>query len=290
MESFTLKLKSYVKQCNIDLIGIANIERFDKIPKENHPSSIFPEVKSVIVIGKRITRGTIRGIEEGTQFDIYRMYGYEWLENRFLAMSTYKVGEFLEDNKWEAVPLLNLPTEMPAMGIPVRKDAPPPNVLVDFDDAAVRAGLGEIGYCGVFLSPEFGPLQRFQIVLTDAELDPTPIFTGEICDRTKQHSEFCPLNAINTKKEKIIEICGKKMVVAEINYNICTNCKNGSFANRHHPLGKPDRLGSICIRSCLDHLEKSGRLKNKFINPFRKRKPWKVIQDIKVIEEGSEIE
>ena len=128
----------------------------------------------MVVIGKRIVRGALRGIEEGTQFNTYNLYGYEWLENRFLALCTLRAAEFLEDHRWEAVPLMNLPPQIPPMGIPVREGQPPPNVIMDLDQTAVRAGLGEIGYLRAFLSPGFGPWQRLQAVLTDAPWTPTP--------------------------------------------------------------------------------------------------------------------
>jgi len=32
--------------------------------------------------------------------------------------------------------------------------------------------------------------------------------------------------------------------------------------------------GKGCMRACMIHLEKEGRTKNVFKNPFRKRKPW----------------
>jgi len=272
----TEKIKEYAKRSGADLIGIANIERFKNVPAQHHPASIFPEAKSVIVIGKRITRGSLRGIEEGTQFQLYTLYGYDWLENRFLAMTTFKIAGFLEDNRYEAVPLPNLPSQIPPMGIAVKPDKPKPNVMVDFDDAAVRAGLGEIGYCRVLLTPEFGARQRFQIILTDAKLEPNPILKEKICDRCLECVKTCPLNAINSAKEKEIDICGKKMVVAEIGYEKCVSCKNGAYPNRYHPAGNPDRLAAICVRSCIDHLEKTERIKNKFQSSFRKRAPWKI--------------
>ena len=289
MDKFTEELKKKAHASGADLVGIAPIDRFKGVLKEHHPAAIFPEVKSVIVIGKRIARGAVRGVEEGTQFETFGMYGYQWLENRFLAMATFKTAEFLEDNKWEAVPLLNLPVQIPAMGIPVREGFPAPNVLVDFEAAAVRAGLGEIGYLGLFLSPEFGPLQRFQIVLTDAPLDATPVLEKEICDCAKKMKRFCPLGAVSDK-ETIIEICGKKMLTANIDYKKCAECKNGAIPNRYHPAGNADRLGALCSRNYIDYLEKNNRLTKKFVNPFRKRKPWQVVSNIAILEEGSEIE
>jgi len=289
-QKLTAELKKHAKSVGADLIGIAGIGRFAGIAAANHPSSIFPEAKSVIVIGKRIVRGALRGVEEGTQFGNYRMYGYSWLENRFLAQCTFKASEFLEAQGWEAVPILNLPTQIPPMGVPVEPGKPAPNVLVDVDAAAVRAGLGEIGYLGVFLSPEFGPRQRLQAIITDAELVEDPIFGGEICDRSPELAASCPLEAIDAKKEQVIEICGKKMRTATINYRRCRSCQNGAGPNRYHAAGLPDRIGALCVRTSMDRLEKQGRLSNKFQAPFRKRDPWKVVGAIPLFDEGQDIE
>ncbi|HBC85679.1 MAG TPA: hypothetical protein DCZ94_01865 [Lentisphaeria bacterium] len=284
------ELKSYAKSVGVDLLGIAPIERFAGIAPDHHPASIFPEVKSVIVVGKRIPRGALRGVEEGTQFSTYSSYGYSWLEDRFLAITTVKVAEFLENNRWEAIPMINLPVEMGPMGVPVRPGTPSPNVLVDFDDAAVRAGLGEIGYLGAFVTPEFGTRQRFYLILTDAVLEPTPFTTKTECECSKDFAKYCPLGAIDVDKEKIIEIAGKKMKVASIDYKKCAQCKNGAVANRRHPSGKPDRLAAVCMRTYMVHLEKQGGTKNTFVNPFRTRPPWEVRGEREIISEGQDIE
>jgi len=274
MKEFTNELKAFARERGADLVGIADIDRFDGLSKERHPRTIFPEAKSVVVIGRRITRGTLRGVEEGTQLSNYQLFGYSWLNDRFTALTTYETVEFLENNGWESVPLPSLPVQTPPMGISVRENQPPPNVMLDFDDAAVRAGLGEIGYCGVFLSPEFGPRQRFQLILTDAELEPDPILTDPICDRDMACVETCPLSAINTENETELNICGKKMVVAEVDFSKCRECKNGARPNIYHSSGNPDRLAAICVRSCIDYLERTEKLTKSFHNPFRKRPVW----------------
>ena len=288
--SFTQDFKDYAKSVRADLLGIAPIDRFKGIAIENHPASIFPEVKSVIVLAKRIPRGSLRGIEEGTHFQSYQLYGKGWLENRFLSITTIKLSEFLEDNHYEAVPLINLPPEIGPMGVPVRDGQAAPNVLLDFDDAAVRAGLGEIGYLQTVVTPEFGARQRFYIILTDAVLDPDPLMAEGICDRSPEMAKYCPLGAIDAKNEITAEIAGKKMKVASINFKICNECKNGAFPNDRHPAGKPDRLGALCMRSYMVHLEKSGKLKTKFENPFRKRPIWEIKKDREIIDEGADIE
>jgi len=225
------KLKEFAKEVKVDLIGIASIDRFKKIDPQNHPKSIFPEVKSVIVVGKRITRGALRGIEEGTQFSLYSIYGYHWLNNRILALTTFKICEFLEDNGYEAVPLPDIPIEVPPMGIPVKKGKPAPNVLIDIEDAAIRAGIEEISYCGIFLTEEFGPRQRFQIILTDAEIEPDPLVKpGSICKRCMECVKGCPSYAIPHIKEnkKIrIKIEDYEYEWADIHLGKCTLSYHG---------------------------------------------------------------
>lgn len=265
-------VEDFAKSSGADLFAVADIQRFDELPRDKHPRAIFPETKSVILIARRIPRGALRGVEEGTQFGGYSRFGLEWLDNRFLPMTTFAVSEFLEDNGWEAVPLQNLPKEIPAMGVSVGEGKPEPNVMLDFDDAAVRAGMGEIGYCGALLTPRFGPRQRLQMILTDAGIEPDEILKEPVCPGAERCEGFCPLGAYG-KNEKII-ICGKEMTVARIDYGKCAKCRNGAKANIYHPAGKPDRLAAACIRSCVDFLEERKLIKNSFENKFRKRDVW----------------
>lgn len=274
MDQLTTELKQYAAEKRADLLGIAPICRFEGVPAKHHPCAVFPETRSVVVVGKRITRGTLRGLEEGTQMDIYGQYGLSWLADRMLAITTIAVATFIEDQQWEAVPIQDLPPQVPPSGVAVRPDLPAANVMVDARDAAVRAGLGEIGYCGEVLTPQFGPRQRFQLILTDAELEPTPLTTEPVCDRCNACAASCPLGAFTAGAEQTVDVCGKTMVAGAIDYSLCRRCKNGARPNPHHSAGLPDRLGALCIRSCIDHLERSGRVTNAFANPFRKRPAW----------------
>jgi epoxyqueuosine reductase QueG len=278
-QSFTDQLHAHARSVGVDLLGIAPIERFADVPLDKHPAAIFPEVASVIVVGKRITRGVLRGVEEGTQFDLYGMFGQTWLVNRVLAMATFRTSEFLENHGWEAVPLPNLPPQTPALGVAVRPGQPAPNVMLDFDDAAVRAGVGEIGLCGMVLTPEFGPRQRFQMILTDAILAPSPLLDTPVCTRCAEEATVCPLGAIDVTQVAIRDIAGKATPVAAVDDAICRRCKNGAQPNGLHVAGTADRFAALCTRNCLVHLEESGRLSTSFQHPFRTREPWGVIEE-----------
>jgi len=260
-------------EAGADLFGVADISRFEGVPAEHHPSSIYPETRSVIVLGKRLVRGTLRGVEEGTQFSSYSSYGYGWLD-QFLAIATFQTSAFLEDNRWEAVPLVNLPPQVPSMGIAVKEGQPAPNVTVDCEEAAVRAGLGEIGYCGMLLTPQFGPRQHVQVILTAAELEPDPIWNEPICDICLECAKICPLGAISTTETTERVICGKTMTIAKIEYAKCAVCKNGAKPNRYHKVAHADRMAALCVRTCVDHLGREGKIQDVPRQPFRRRDPW----------------
>jgi epoxyqueuosine reductase len=276
MDDLTRDFAAFAQDKRADLIGFAPIERFDDVPPEHHPASVFPECRTVVVVGKRITRGTLRGVEEGTQLDLYGQYGLSWLADRMLAITTIALATWLEDDRWEASPVQDLPPQTPPSGVRVKPDLPPPNVMIDVREAAVRAGVGEIGYCGEILTPQYGPRQRFQLILTDAPLEPTPLLEEPVCDLCRECMRSCPMGAWTEGAERVVTVCGKEMTVAEIDFGQCRKCRNGARPNPHHPAGNPDRLAALCVRSCVAHLESAGRVENAFAEPFRKRPAWQI--------------
>lgn len=274
MSELKKDLKNYAESIGVDLIGFASQKRFEGVVPEENPFTIFPEGKTVILLGKRITRGSLRGVEEGTNFGDYNLFGSSWLDDNFNSLMCYEITRYLENINYEAVPIFPNPTEAKGMGISVAEGKPAPNVTPDFQYAAVVCGLGEIGYCGEILTPEYGPRQRWQMVITDAEIEEDPILTESICTDCKKCAKACPLGAITGSE--VIEICNKKMKVGTIDYNLCKKCKNGAFENRLLKSAKPDRLAALCVRTCIHELECRKKIKNSFENPFRKRKTWAI--------------
>jgi epoxyqueuosine reductase len=276
VDDFSAKVRAVAREAGADLVGIADIARFADVPKEHNPLSIFPEARSVIVVGKRVVRGALRGVEEGTQFSNYDLYVGNWL-GPFLSATVFEISAFLEDNRWEAVPLMNLPTQIPPMGIAVRPGQPEPNVLVDCDEAAVRAGLGEIGYCGLLLTPQYGPRQKVEAILTDAVLAPDDMLTEPVCDSCLECAKACPLGAISVHEHSTYSISGKETVVGKVDYSKCAICQNGARPNRYHKSAPADRMAGVCTRSCVAHLSEGNRLEDTPRLPFRRREPWTLL-------------
>ena len=227
----------------------------------------------MIPIGQTTPRGTLRGVEEGTNINSYSNFGYTWLDNQFVAQVTYDLVRFIENAGWEACPIFPNPTSTTAMGVPVAEGRPAANVTPDFDYAAVACGLGELGLNQDVLTPEFGHRQRFQMIITDAPLMSDPLLDQTVCDQCGACVSACPLQAISTEKKVTRTICGKTFVMAEINFEMCKKCPNGGMANRLHPSGKPDRFAAVCNRTCLAALEARGIGSMK--NTFRVKEPWK---------------
>jgi len=269
-------IRSSMEKEGIDLIGFAGKDRFASVDAQHNPFSIFPEAKTVIMLGKRICRGSLRGVEEGTNFGDYKMFGSSWLEDEFLALACYNLVRVLEDEGWEAVPIFPNPSDVPPMGVSVAEGKPAPNVFPDFDYAAVACGIGEIGLNGILLTPEYGSRQRFHMILTDAEIEPTPMLETPVCLKCGKCVSACPLGAIDAANAKEIDVSGKKMTVASIDYSVCRTCKNGACVNRLAAASKPDRIAAVCNRTCLCALEEAGVLGNKFETPFRKRDAWSI--------------
>ncbi len=276
MNDFKKKIEEFACKDGIDLIGFADRSRFEGVDAQHNPFSVFPEAKTVILVGKRICRGSLRGIEEGTNFGDYTLFGKNWLEDEFLALSTYNLTNFIESNGWEAVPLFPNPSELGPSGVSVAEGRPAPNVYPDFDYAAVACGLCTVSYNRLVFSKEFGSRQRFHMILTDAELESTPLLEDAICNLCRKCADACPLGAVSKTETEEIEICGKVFTVGKVDYQKCKICQNGAFANRFSPDAKPDRIAALCNRTCMCALEERNVLSNAFENRFRTSDVWSI--------------
>ena len=288
MDMLKKQIEDFAKKDGVDLIGFADRSRFAGIDPQHDPFSIFPEAKTVIIIGKRICRGSLRGIEEGTNFGDYQLFGKNWLEDEFLALSAYNLTNFIESNGYEAVPVFPNPCELGPSGVSVAEGIPAPNVYPDFDYAAVACGLCTVSYNQMVFSKAFGSRQRFHMIITDAELESSPLLETSVCNSCRSCADACPLGAISKTETEEIEICGKKFTVGKIDYEKCKICQNGAVANRFSADAKPDRIAALCNRTCMCGLEERGALTNTFANKFRTAEAWSIGSDLKTIDRSDE--
>ncbi|MFO7948470.1 MAG: hypothetical protein R6V19_16830 [Armatimonadota bacterium] len=315
-------VKEYALKCGADLVGIAPMDRWEGAPKQCDARYIAPDAKSMIAMGFRIPRGSLRGIEEGTFYVSYASMGYAAINHVLQPMVLWPVTGMIEDAGYEAVPIANnfpwtnsdssgqnperTGRHNPDRSLPVSPDKPAPDVFPHLRLAAFMAGLGEIGWSKMLLTPTFGPRQRVAIILTDAPLEPDPLYDGpKLCDMCMECARECTGGAIPTDPDDNVEItiAGRTVRWANIDYDICSRYFCGG-SPEYNPFmvtekdkegfqqpvsqGQRYKVGPTydygralegargCIRACMIHLEEQGKLKNTFDKPFRRRDPWKM--------------
>jgi len=303
-------VKAKAKELGADLVGISPMSRFEGAPKQMDARYIFPAAKSMIVLAFRIPRGSLRGIEEGTLFNNYPSMGYAALNQVYGPMVLWNLTRFLEDHGYETVPMLNANGGESLNTVtgkfrqgwsrPVREGNPCPDVLVHFRLAAYMAGLGELGWSKVFLTPEFGPRQRFVILLTDADLAPDPIYEGKICDRCKLCVKNCSGHAISMNESVKVTVAGHEIEWGKLDEMACEKGIQGGLQGELNPFdgdyprqygyGRAIEGACGCMRACMIHLEERRKLKKDFRNKFRTRAPWDKIDHSKPYELTPELE
>lgn len=311
------QIKKAAKAYGADICGVGSLDRYEGAPKQMDIRYMMPGAKSVVAMGFRHYRGVFRGIEEGTFFTAYSAMGYAGINYIYQPLVLWEVGKLLEDEGFDVLPVPNnfpwgnsngsgtnpeLTGKMnPARSRPVSEDKPAPDVFPHVRIAAFVAGLGEIGYSKMFLTPQFGPRQRLAFLLTNAELEPDPLYPGGLCDRCMECVKACTAGAIPMHKTVKVRVAGRDLEWADIDMTKCgtgfcggsakhnpfavtendkkTFGQNVGVAQRHklEPLYMYSRAlegAAGCIRACMIHLEKQGKLENTFSSKFRRREPW----------------
>ncbi|MDN5326043.1 epoxyqueuosine reductase [Neomoorella thermoacetica] len=215
----TEELRQYALSLGADLVGITPAGRLDAaLTAPNRPADLFPEGKSVIVLGLHIPDAVLETLRRGISIYSYNLFGYAYL-NRELDYLAYRVSRYLENHGYQALPI-------PARGEQYweeRKHYGP----ISFRHAAVAAGLGTFGWQGLVLTPQFGPRQRWITVLTDAELEGNEVFSQDLVDSYSERCrnclaclKNCPAAAIK-EKEWQVTIGGSKFVYGVVEPDAC---------------------------------------------------------------------
>ena len=98
-------IKAAAKRMGADIVGIGSIDRWSTAPIQMDPKQIMPNAKSVIALGFRVLRGSLRGIEEGTYFSNYSSMGYGGITYLYMPMTIINLSKMIEDAGYEAVPM-----------------------------------------------------------------------------------------------------------------------------------------------------------------------------------------
>ena len=296
MRTFTEDIRRTAIDAGAALVGFAPISRFDNAPREYHPKTIFPSMRTAIAVALPQGRGTLKAVEDGCYWQSYNCDSYWYLNEVEGPRILRRIVMALEERGFTGVPVHN--PFHPHAGRQIRKDAPwGPDGMVSLRVLGVAAGLGEFGLSKVLLTPEFGPRQRVYGVFTDAELEPTPLFKEKVCDNCRTCVEQCEADAIGSERSVKITIEDQEYSHAPLDCEKCRVVHNGEdprfspFWNGTEKEGESPSfnrfsqhrfrhlaicVGRGCLRACLSHLEGAGRITAKFQTPFTEGEGWKL--------------
>ena len=215
----------YAQGLGATLVGVAPVARWDEygeVEEAYRPAAIWPEAKSVIVLGVPVLLPTVESTPSINYVELYTT------SNILLDQIAYRLAVHLTENGHGAI---FLPRD--AYGdieILVRK----PLAAFSHVFAGKYAGLGTIGYSHVLLNEKYGPRVRYVSVFTSLELAPDAVVEKELCLKCGVCQRVCPSQAFTTREDRII---------ADMDKVAC--------AKHHAQLRKEKRYPcGICIKVC----------------------------------------
>ncbi len=213
-------IAAFARKCGADIVGFADLSRFTAAGNAaltkaglcgSDPAMIMPGAKTLIGLGFRVLRGAYRGIEECSTFYQFYTMAVETIEEVYIPQVLAKVAGFIEDKGYCAVSQKLVQTVMQDKGDTnpeVRYNAVfrgmKGEAMLNFRQAAVLCGLGEIGLSGSVLTDEFGPNQRFAYIITDAVIESDEIKESHLCDKCGKCLEACPGKAFSDEFLKVV--------------------------------------------------------------------------------------
>lgn len=234
-----------------DMAGVAPVERFRNAPLRMSPRGLLPPAKSVIVAGIHHPDACIELDGEPSPHD-RGPYSVQNIMNARLDDISFMLAKHLEKKGYRTIPVA-ASNIWRYKGYKDMKVDFAPDIVHRY--AAVAAGLGEIGWSGLFLTHEYGPRQRVVSIITEAEIEPDPMYEGpSTCDRCMACVKACPTDAFRKEVKGMnrVDIGGKVFEFPDTNKWRCAWAENFCLSLEHD---MPERIDENVI---LKYLEKYG--------------------------------
>ncbi len=217
----TEKVRAAALKMGMDLVGFGPVGRWNHAPYLLSPQAILPTSRTVVVCAMHITD---TWTEMGGEPEPQDHSPGGWMDqNGLLDRVAYRIARMLNDHGQKAIAVAssNIWRYRKIEGLP-SIFAPDLSHM----HAAVAAGLAEIGWSGLAITPEFGSRCRFISIVTDADLVPTPMYEGPaLCDLCGECIRHCPSGAmrkdLNSTQPHRVEIGGRTFKYANKNIWRC---------------------------------------------------------------------
>lgn len=245
----------------LDLVGFASEARFAEVPEGFRPGDYLPGALTVVSIACAIaddycdTWGTYE--DEGCSPLPYMYYGLGnayWelarVANRIARLIEYRgYRSVIFPPHWSVSHYRSLTTEPTGWPLARINNAIPqdfPHLV-----AAVASGLGQFGWSGLVLTPDFGSRVRFNSIVTDAPLRTDPLLSGRLCRPERcgvACAEACPADALSSDLSDgcDIDVAGRSSRVSRLDAIRChyglDGLVRGSGSRTHATL--PDGPGN----------------------------------------------
>ena len=281
-QELTDAVKQLAKHQGAVLVGVAPVERFDPMPpvydaapKGMHPKDFLPEAKSVISISQPILNPVMDApavlanrememIPDNAKYEyleiFYDRVGH-MVHDLMLEFIGQVVGQHLMSRGYDAMifPTTGLHPHVEGMTDTEIWESPGASPLrytsgpFSHRHAATRAGLGEFGYNNLVLTREFGPRQRFNSIVTDAELVPDPLVSEPIClrDACKLCLEACIMSCVTMRDDPDVTDYRSIDKDDRTRIFIDTPARTDTTLCRRRRDGRPDSpVRADCVRVC----------------------------------------
>jgi epoxyqueuosine reductase QueG len=205
-----------IQHLDMDYCGITGVDRLSGAPEGTRPTDLLPGAKSVVVMAVKLSLGAVQTIfrahEDGLRqaMSIYGSYAYSLFPNYYLKYAAYNMARFLEKRGHMSTPV---PSGPGSAGAPLSNR-----------HAAVAAGIGIMGWLGIVIAPDYGPRIRIVSVITRAEIEPDPMYSGpELCKPEKCGIcvKVCPTHAISPTHAKTVTMGGREFKYGWVDFNAC---------------------------------------------------------------------
>ena len=250
--NLTERVKKYALDLGADLVGIAPIERFANAPIMMSPQGLMPTARNVIVCAIHHPDAAMQlGGEKHPQ--IIGPYSIQYIMNCKLDYIAIRIAKFIDSLSYDVIPIAssNIWRYRNFMNLNA-------NFAPDMSHiyAATCAGIGQLGWHGLTVSPEYGSWNRFISIITDAPLCATPMYEDtKLCDMCGECIKHCPTDAYRKEVNgvKSIEVEGKTFKFANKNL---WRCAWGEHFDLDLDLEIPEIVNEEVI---LENIKKYGR-------------------------------